>query len=162
MMLAQGEAKLWGSHYRSRLLLWMTCGSYNAKFQPNRTNFDWISRDPAVVDAYATDPECGFPFTVNAYYNMFRGMSKIVRPVDLAQMPKELPVLFAAGGRDPVGDFGRGVRKTEEIFRQAGMRHVKCILYPEDRHEILNEPDRRQVYEDIWEWMRQQVLKERN
>lgn len=159
MMIAQGESALWGNHYRSRLLLWMSFGSYNAKFHPNRTNFDWISRDPAVVDAFVRDPECGFPFTVNGYYNLFRGMSKIVRPVDLARMPGKLPVLMIAGGRDPVGDFGRGVRKVENLFRQVGMEQVKCILYPEDRHEILNEPDRREVYEDIWEWMQKNCLR---
>ena len=158
MLLAQTEAALWGDRHKSALLMHLSFGVYNAAFRPNRTEFDWISRDPAVVDAFVTDPACGFPFTANGFYNLFGCLSRIARPEDLARMPKELPVLLLAGSQDPVGGFGRGVRRVEEQLCQIGMRDVKCILYPEDRHEILNEPDRRQVYEDLWNWMQEKML----
>ena len=155
--LGMGIAKLascmHGWDYRSQLLWWMSFGSYNAKFNPTRTEADWLCRDEEVVDAYIRDPKCGFAFTVNGYYNMFLGLSKIVRKEYLERMPKNLPVFFIAGDRDPVGNFGKGVRRTEKMFRKVGMENVTCRLYPEDRHELLNELDKVQVYEDITVWM---------
>lgn len=75
-------------------------------------------------------------------------------------MPKNLPVLFLSGEEDPVGGFGKGVRKVVELFREIGMKKVICKLYPNDRHEILNELDRKKVYQDLYEWI-QKVIKEK-
>lgn len=153
MALSRAEALLFGWRHRSSLLYAMSLGSYNAKFRPSRTDCDWLCRDEAVVDAYIHDTRCGFAFTVNGYYNMFLGMSKILRSADLQRMPKKLPVLFISGEEDPVGSFGKGVRRVERMFREAGMENVECILYPKDRHEILNELDKEQVYGDVAAWM---------
>lgn len=147
--VARAEALFAGWHYRSRLLRWMSFGSYNAKFKPNRTDSDWLCRDNEVVDEYVRDPKCGFAFTVNGYYNMLQGMQKIISRDYLERMPRSLPVLFIAGEEDPVGNFGRGVHRTEQMFRDIGMQNVTCRLYPKDRHELLNELDKEQVYEDI-------------
>lgn len=158
MRLAKSEALMHGWNYRSRLLWWMSFGSYNAKFRPNRTEADWLCRDEDVVDAYIRDPKCGFAFTVNGYYNMFLGLSKIVQKGYLERMPKKLPVLFIAGDKDPVGSFGKGVRRVEKLFHEVGMQNVAAKLYPEDRHELLNELDKEQVYGDIVAWMEKAKL----
>ena len=68
-------------------------------------------------------------------------------------IPKQLPVLFAAGAEDPVGGFGKGVRKVYEKYKAAGIQDISLRLYAGDRHELLNETDREQVYEDLLEWM---------
>ena len=68
-------------------------------------------------------------------------------------MPKELPLLLVSGEEDPVGDLGEGVKRVYRMFREAGIRDVTCRLYPGDRHEILNETDRKQVYADIGKWL---------
>ena len=72
-------------------------------------------------------------------------------------IPKNLPILFAAGSEDPVGNFGKGVRKIYEKYRAAGIRDVSLQLYTGDRHEILNESDGNRymtIYlsglQDIW------------
>lgn len=158
MTLARSEARMRGWEYRSRLLLQMTFGNYNMKFRPNRTEYDWLCRDEAVVDAYIADPQCGIPFTLNGYYNLFEGLSKIVRSDYLQRMPKKLPVLFVSGAEDPVGGYGKGVRKVEQLFRKYGMEDVECRLYPQDRHELLNELDKEQVYADILGWMQERGL----
>ena len=75
----------------------------------------------------------------------------------LAQMPKHLPVLFVSGQEDPVGDFGKGVEKVFHSFEALGMEHVQLKLYPGDRHEILNEADRQDVYGDIYRFILQNV-----
>ena len=158
MLISKAEAKLFGWKHRSRLLRFLTFGSYNAKFKPQRTDCDWLCRDEKIVDAYVEDTMCGFAFTVNGYYNMFLGISEILRDENLRRMPKKLPVLFVAGEEDPVGNFGKGVQNVARRFREIGMERVACRLYPKDRHEILNELDKEQVYADIFAWMEQNEL----
>ena len=68
-------------------------------------------------------------------------------------IPKTLPVLFTSGAEDPVGNFGKGVRKVYEKYRAAGIQDVSLRLYTGDRHELLNEPDREQVYQDLLAWL---------
>ena len=154
LALCRMEAALRGWKSRSHLMQWMTFGSFNSKFAPNRTQSDWLCRNEEIVDAYVNDPKCGFVFTLNGYYNLFLTMYKVIRREYLERMPRELPVLFISGEKDPVGGFGKGVRTVETLFRETGMRSVECRLYPEDRHELLNEVDRQKVYEDILDWIR--------
>ena len=114
---------------------------------------DWISRDEAVVDTYRSEPKTSFDFTLNGYYNLFYSMLWLKKEEHLRRMRKDLPVLFASGTADPVGSYGKGVEAAAESFRAHGVTHVDVKLYPADRHEILNELDRQQVYEDLWRWM---------
>ena len=158
MVICRIEAALFGWKHRSRLMRWISFGSYNSGFRPNRTDSDWLCRNEEVVDRYIQDEKCGFPFTVNGYYNMFLGMSRIIRPAYLKKMPLDLPVLFIAGEEDPVGNRGKGVRKVEKLFEDVGMKRVECRLYPKDRHELLNELDRDRVFADIMDWLERNVI----
>ena len=142
-----------GWHYRSRLVDDMVMGSFNKKFKPARTRADWITSDQEHLDAYVSDPLCSFMFTVNAYYSMFAGMLFMRKKESIYMIPKGLPVLFASGTDDPVGNFGKGVRKIYEQYRTAGIQDVTLRLYSGDRHELLNETDRQQVYQELLEWM---------
>lgn len=153
MLICRTEAALRGWKARSELIRLISFGSYNAGFKPNRTTCDWLTRDEKVVDAYMADPKCGFTFTLNGYFNLFLTIYKIGRTEYLRRMPHELPVLFIAGEKDPVGNCGKGVRAAAERFKKSGMRNVDCILYPEDRHEILNELDKQTVYNDVLAWI---------
>lgn len=142
-----------GWHYRCNLVTHIAFGSYNKHFEPTRTSKDWLSKDTAIVDRHVADERCNFIFTLNAYYNMFTGISRLYNQKFLSQMPKELPVFFVAGQEDPVGDYGKGVLKAVDMFKKVGMKHISVKLYPTDRHEILNETDRKQVYEDLYCWL---------
>ena len=153
MLLCRLIARGKGWRYRSRLVNRLAIGSFNRKFHPARTPMDWLSWDEEAVDRYRSDPRTQFVFTVNAYEQMFAGLKYLSDSKNLARMPKDLPVLFAAGEEDPVGNFGLGVKKTAVAFRAAGMKNVACRLYPNDRHEILNERNRREVYQDMLGWM---------
>ena len=73
------------------------------------------------------------------------------------ESPQNLPVFLISGEDDPVGDYGKGVRKVEAILRKAGIRDLSCRLYPGGRHEILNETNRREVYGDVWDWLRKHL-----
>lgn len=142
-----------GWKYRCNLINNIAFGSYNKHFKPARTTKDWLSKDTAIVDKYVADERCNFIFTLNAFYNMFTGISRLYDKNLLSRMPKKLPVFFVAGEDDPVGDYGKGVLKAVNMFRKAGMENVKVKLYPTDRHEILNETDRDQVYDDLYSWL---------
>ena len=104
--------------------------------QNPRTDFDWLSTDPAQVDAYINDSECGQMFTVGGYATLTALTGEVVRAESASRVPKVLPLLFIAGGEDPVGDCGRGVRKAAEEYRNAGVQSVEtknlCRHAPRD------------------------------
>lgn len=146
-----------GWHYRSRMVDELVTGSFNKKFKPSVTRADWITSDKEHLDAYVTDPLCSFMFTVNAYYSMMAGMLGMQKKENISMIPKSLPVLFVSGAEDPVGNFGKGVRKVCEIYKSAGLRDVSLRLYEGDRHEILNETNREQVYQELYEWFEEKL-----
>ena len=145
------HAKGW--RYRSTFVNKMAFGKYNERFEPARTPFDWLTRDPAVVDAYVADERTGFLFTLNGFYTMFTGISRMNSKRRLSQIPKDLPILFTSGEDDPVGEFTKGVLRAVELFRSVGMNRVEVKFYPGARHEILNEIDRETVYDDLYLWL---------
>lgn len=151
-LLCRIVASVKGWTYRSTLINNMAFGGYNRKFRPARTPMDWISRNPKNVDNYLQDSWCTFTFTVNAYYHMFRGMEQLLNRKNFARIPRDLPVLFVAGKDDPVGDFGKGVIAVHKKYKKE-FDDVSLKLYEHDRHEILNEIDRKDVYLDIYKWL---------
>lgn len=149
-MFAMGKK---GWRHRSKAVNAMAFGAYNKKFEPARTSVDWLTKDEKIVDWYLNEPRCTFMFTLNGYYNMFLGISRLHDKNLLNNIPKELPLLFVSGQDDPVGDFGKGVEAAANSVKEVGCRNVAVKLYPGDRHEILNELDRQQVYEDLYNWL---------
>ncbi len=142
-----------GETGRSKLLKELMFGAYNKKFSPNRTPNDWICSDEAVVDAYTEDALCGFDATVGLTRDMLTGISMNQKKENLEKMDKTLPVLFVSGMQDPVGAMGEGVLRTIDAFKRAGLTNVTIRLYPEGRHEMLNETNRTEVYADVLSWL---------
>lgn len=142
-----------GPDYVSKTVNDLSLGAYNRAFKPNRTSSDWISRDEAAVDAYLADPLCGFLPTVAMFRDMMGGLQFIADKGNLSKMNKDTPVYFLSGDHDPVGSMGKGVRKVEELFRSAGCRDVTVKLYPGGRHEMFNEINRQEVFDDLLAWM---------
>lgn len=142
-----------GSKHIAKMVDTITFGSYNKMIAQRRTELDWLTKDEKVVDAYIEDPLCGFTFTVNGFQTIFELVSRLGKKENLEKMPKELPVIFLSGDKDPVGDFGKGVKKAYQSFIDVGMKNVQMKLYKDDRHEIINETDRMKIYEDIYQWI---------
>ena len=128
-------------------------GPYNKQFAPNRTQFDWLSANAENVDRYIADPLCGGKPSLGLFREMMWGLAFIREPENLQKMDVNTPVLFISGDKDPVGGNGRGVTRAYESFRKAGVLDAALLLYPEMRHEILNEDDRARVYQDVYEWL---------
>jgi alpha-beta hydrolase superfamily lysophospholipase len=143
------EAKKKGEQNTSPLINKLMFGSYNKGFENPRTAVDWLSRDEAVVDRYIADPLCGFDASVGLSYEMLGGMLANEDAKNLDRMPKDLPVLFVSGDKDPVGGNGKGVRQTWAAFRKAGMQDVRLRLYPDGRHEMHNELNRAELHADV-------------
>lgn len=153
MLMCSLLAKFKGWKYRSSFVNNIAFGSYNKKFEPSRTKMDWLSKDENIVDWYINEPRCTFMFTLNGYYNMFKGISRLHDKSLLNNVPKDLPILFVSGKDDPVGAFGKGVEKSANTLKDVGVKNIDIKLYENDRHEILNELDRQVVYEDIYNWL---------
>ena len=131
----------------------MIFGSYNNRIKNPRTDFDWLTRDDAIVDAYIAHPLCGFVPACGLLRDMLRGIAYIEQPKNLDNMKKHLPVLFIAGQEDPVGPYGKGVEHTQKVFQKAGMVRTEIKIYPGCRHEILNEINRQEVFQDVLTWL---------
>lgn len=140
--------------YRSSFINNMALGSYNKKFEPSTTHCDWLTKDEKIVNWYYNEPRCQFVFTLNGYYNLFSLIELIIDEKNLEKMPKDLPVLIVSGEDDPVGNFGKDPKAVYEAFKSIGMKNIDLKLYPNDRHEILNEIDKDLVYEDIYNWLK--------
>ena len=140
LLLAGILSGLKGPDAVSKMVTNMAFGAYNKAFGDKpRTPNDWLSADTDNVDRYMADPLCGADATVGLFRQMLHGIRFNQRQSHLRQMDREMPVLFVAGDKDPVGNCGKGVRQTYDAFRAAGMRDCTLKLYPGLRHEILNE-----------------------
>lgn len=147
-----------GEKHISKLLDSLAFGSYNKRIKQHETAFDWLAGNKPVVEAYMKDPLCGFVFTVNGFETLFELINRAQKPENMRKIPKELPVFFIAGEEDPVGDYGAGVERVYKSYKEElGIKNVKIKLYAGDRHEILNESDKEQIYEDIYPWLMERV-----
>ena len=88
----------------------------NAAFEPARTPCDWLSRDPAAVDAFLADPLCFGWLQPAANESFFAAASQLADPVGLRQI--------RPGSRDPVGQQLEGVRVLFERYRAAGISDI--------------------------------------
>ena len=151
-------AQIRGERHVSRFVDSLGAGAYGRAIKDARTDVDWISSDPDVVDEYIADPLCGQPFTVGAYATLASLVADATDARRARRVPKGLPLLFVAGAEDPVGDCGRGVARAVDEYRNAGVRLVEMGIYPGARHEILNEPCREAVWHDVEEFLARQGI----
>ena len=151
--IAKKEVQKKGPKAKSPRLNDLSFGSYNKKFKPTRTDFDWLSRDEKEVDKYIKDPYCGGIFTTSFYYDFFRGLKENFKKGNLEKIPKDLPIYIFAGDKDPVGNMGKGVLKLVKTYEKLGIKDLEYKLYKDGRHEMLNEINRDEVIEDIIKWL---------
>ncbi|MEN5198015.1 lysophospholipase [Pseudomonas wadenswilerensis] len=153
-LIARFEAWRQGPLGHSALIEWLSFGSFNKAFKPNRTAFDWLSRDNDEVDKYAADPLCGFRCSNRLWIDLLMGLEQISQPRNLAQIDPNLPILVMGGECDPVS-AGKRLKDLAGALRLAGNQHVQLQLYPQARHELLNETNRDEVTAAIIDWLDQ-------
>ena len=155
MTLCRVMARFRGWNYRSRLMQKLSYSKPYHKFDlygKDYTN-SWLTKDTEHVKKYYGDPRCTFVFTLNGYLGLMEAVYFDNQMENIKKVPKDLPVFMVSGADDPVGDLGEGVKKVYHMFKEAGVDDLTYRLYETDRHEILNETDRDQVYADICAWM---------
>lgn len=142
-------------HKRSKFLN-STFSKSNNKHFKNEENFhetNWLSLDGLNRLNFLKDPLCGIPFTVNGFYTLINLNIQATKKNWAKAFPKSLPIHFVSGADDPIGDFGKGVTQCFYDLKESGFQHVTMKLYPNQRHEILNESIKEQVYQDIVDWL---------
>lgn len=146
-----------GTRHKSDILYKLILGSNNRRCHPHRSNFDWLSRLPENADAFAADPLIADNFTAQAYHDMLGGMLTNYDPRRLAALDTSIPILILSGDADPIGEYGKGVRRLLSDYQALGYNDATMILYEGARHELLNETNRDQVTADILNWMEQRM-----
>ena len=156
-LIAKSEIKKHGGTTPSETLNGLSFGAYNNAFKPNRTGFDWLSRDAENVDKYVADPLCGFVFTAKAFSDLFNGLTEIQQS-DWASKVPDRPILLISGTDDPVGGKNAsGVRQVADKLIRTG-HTVELNLYEQARHELLNETIKEQVYADLLDFINRQAV----
>ena len=147
--LCDGDMLKNGPMHRSEAISNVAFGSYNKKIEPRRSPYDWLTRDEAVVDAYAADPLCTFTPTSSLFREMLSGLATVGSAREISRMSKDIPIILMSGDADPVGGWGVQVAKVYSLLVRAGCRDVAYKFYPGARHEILNEKGKMKVWADV-------------
>jgi alpha-beta hydrolase superfamily lysophospholipase len=156
-LLVAAERVRLGNRGKSPLISKLTFEAFNAKFPSPRTGCDWLSRDHAEVDKYVEDPLCGFPCTLQLWWDVLSGLAEICTQEMVERMPRRLPIYVMAGEFDPVNNKLAGIRKLRRALEQTGMDSVTVRVYPGARHELLNEINRDEITEDLVAWLDRQT-----
>ncbi|MDR2803439.1 MAG: lysophospholipase [Treponema sp.] len=142
-----------GTRAHSQFINKLTFGAYNKEFQPNRTMFDWLSRDENEVDAYISDPFCGKDVSVGFYRDLICALQRIQRRRVMERINRDLPVYVFSGSADPVGGMGAEPAALVDWYRKIGIQDIEFVLYPGARHECLHEMNRLEVTRNLCDWL---------
>ena len=145
-------AHIKGAHHRSEFMDKLAFGKYNVKFE-KRTSYDWLTRDQAIVDQYIADPLCGYLFTIKGMADLLHLNTAANSDEWYEKVRKDLPILLISGAEDPVGEYAKGIDEVYNKLLQSGHTAVEEKLYSECRHEVLNELNKEEVYEDLYSFI---------
>lgn len=145
-------AHIKGAHHRSEFMDKLAFGKYNVKFE-KRTSYDWLTRDQAIVDQYIADPLCGYLFTIKGMADLLHLNTATNSDEWYEKVRKDLPILLISGAEDPVGEYAKGIDEVYNKLLQSGHTAVEEKLYSECRHEVLNELNKEEVYEDLYSFI---------
>jgi len=126
----------------------MSFGSYNNSIKNHKTAFDWLNRDEAEVQKYINDKECGFVCTTSFFKNLCTALSEMNKSENLKKIDKELPILIHGGSNDPVSNLGKGLEQLDKLYTKYGIKNHTLIIYQDARHEIYNELNKKEVYQN--------------
>ncbi len=157
LQVARFERWRQGPEGTSELLNTLSFKQFNSAFKPNATDFDWLSRDTQQVKAYIEDPYCGFRVSNQLWIGVIEANLRYVQPDAFNNFPHSLPTLLVCGGQDPVSRFGTGINLLADALGRVRMADMTQTIYPDARHELLNELNRETVMTDIVQWITQRV-----
>lgn len=154
-LVAKVMSKIQGREKKAYLIDKLAFGGFNKKFKPNKSEFDWLSRDFKEVKKYIENEYCGVVFSNGYFYDLFKLFKEIRNINNLKKINSKLPIYIFAGDKDPVGKFGKGITKLYENYKKVGIENVEFKLYSGGRHEMLNEINKDEVINDTINWIKQ-------
>ena len=122
-----------------------------------KTGHEWLSRDPDSYAGVDDDPATSFVFTNAGFRDLFQLLYSVTGKKWSEKIPKDLPIIFLSGDMDPVGQFGKGVRKVYELVKASGVKDVSLKLYPGARHELHHETNKDEFLADVVNWIEQHM-----
>ncbi|HHT50565.1 MAG TPA: alpha/beta hydrolase [Eubacteriaceae bacterium] len=153
-MLASVQYKYLDNKLPAKLLDKLSFSTYNSKVADKKTKFDWLTSDAKEVDKYINDSLSGYISPIDFYYNMFKGFKELYKRDRLAQIRKTLPILILSGDKDPVGKYGKSITKLYNLYYNLNIEKLTLKLYPNGRHELLNEINKIEVYNYVYNWIK--------
>ena len=159
-MIVNAEAKKIGENNTSEFIEKLSDGVYNSNIKNPVSKRSWLLANDESLLEYMNDPNVGDAMTAGLFREMLYGMEVACDKKNVRMMDRTLPVLLMSGSEDPVGNMKKGVYAVEKMFKNAGMKDVEVLFYPESRHDILHELVREKVLHDWITWMDKQVAKE--
>ncbi|NOH17015.1 alpha/beta fold hydrolase [Clostridium cochlearium] len=151
--LSKKEIKKHGRKHKSRNLNKICFLNCHLAFIPNRTKFDWLTRDTEEVDKFIEDDFLGFYYDNLFYYYFFKALKDIHKKSVMNKIPKNLPIYIFGGSKDPIGKNGTGLINLYNMYKNIGIKSLTCKIYENGRHEILNEKNKEEVIEDMIIWL---------
>ena len=142
-----------GDTYRSAFVDKLSFGSYCSQIENSTSKYDWVTGDKEILEKYKKDAKCTFLFTVSAFHDMMTVMKQVNSKTFADKYNKDTPVYIFAGDKDPVGDYFKGVQLVHDRFKQVGIKDITLKKYQGGLHEMLNAPNRQQVYTDLLSWV---------
>lgn len=159
-MIVNAEAKKIGENNTSEFIEKLSDGVYNSNIKNPVSKRSWLLANDESLLEYMNDPNVGGAMTAGLFREMLYGMEVACDKKNVRMMDRTLPVLLMSGSEDPVGNMKKGVYAVEKMFKNAGMKDIEVLFYPESRHDILHELVREKVLHDWIAWMDKQVAKE--
>ena len=157
LILSKLVKKLKGPKHISPFLNNLMFGGKKYTSLSSRTAYDWLSRSNPVVGAYIHDPYCGFTCTASFYHDLLKLIQGATKKKNIRLTKSELPLYIISGEKDPVGSYGKDIQKYLTILKKAGFSNISSKLYPECRHELLNELNHDEVFADIQQWYAKRI-----
>ncbi|CUH93678.1 hypothetical protein SD1D_2150 [Herbinix luporum] len=149
--------KIKGPRYISPFLHNLIFGNKKYTVLSDRTAYDWLSRSHPAVGAYVHDPYCGFTCTASFYHDLMKLTANAANKKLLSKTKADLPLFIISGEKDPVGGYGKDVKELITVYKSLGFTNIDYKLYPDCRHELLNELNKHEVYEDIYNWISKKI-----
>lgn len=155
-ILTSAMSLLLGPKKQAKLLHYLTFGSFNKRFEPSRTPFDWLSRDNKEVDIYCADPFCGFICTFAFFKDLLTGLI-LINQTEFFDSDYKPPVFLQAGTFDPVSHLGKDIPLLAGKLEKSGFADVSYKLYEGARHELMHELNKNEVIDDILFWLQERI-----
>ena len=152
--IAKLSSLLLGKRKPSKFLDFLTYIDFNKKIKHVKTKKDWLSRDESVVKQYVNDPYCMQIFSNQFFTDLAHGVIDVNKSKKITLMNPNIPILLASGKMDPVGNYGKGVLNIAKKFKTQRINNVTVKLFDDARHEIINELNKDEVYNYIYNWIK--------